>query len=75
MEVVRLLLVRKSTVNSVLRVMVIFGEGIDRWPELVGGHDSLASDDPVKTIEVTGPLLQQFTIMSTEQCLSVSLNR
>ena len=27
-----------------------FGEGIDRWPELVGGHDSLASDDPVKTI-------------------------
>ena len=27
-----------------------FGEGVDRWPELVGGHDTLASHDPVKTI-------------------------
>jgi len=27
-----------------------FGEGIDRWPVLVGGHGTLASDDPVKTI-------------------------
>lgn len=26
-----------------------FGEGIDRWPELVGGHDSLDTHDPVKT--------------------------
>ena len=26
-----------------------FGEGIDRWPELVGGEDSLNSFDPIKT--------------------------
>lgn len=27
-----------------------FGEGKDRWPVLVGGKDTLKSDDPVKTI-------------------------
>ncbi|MGI9522273.1 MAG: c-type cytochrome [Hyphomicrobiaceae bacterium] len=27
-----------------------FGEGVDRWPVLVGGEDTLASDDPVKTV-------------------------
>ena len=27
-----------------------FGEGIDRWPVLTGGEDTLASEDPVKTI-------------------------
>ena len=27
-----------------------FGEGVDRWPVLAGGADTLASDDPVKTI-------------------------
>ena len=27
-----------------------FGEGIDRWPVLVGGKGTLASQDPVKTI-------------------------
>ena len=27
-----------------------FGEGKDRWPVLVGGNDTLKSDDPVKTI-------------------------
>ena len=26
-----------------------FGEGIDRWPELVGGEDSLNGHDPIKT--------------------------
>ena len=26
-----------------------FGEGVDRWPELVGGEDSLDSHDPIKT--------------------------
>ncbi len=26
-----------------------FGEGIDRWPELVGGENSLDTHDPVKT--------------------------
>jgi hypothetical protein len=26
-----------------------FGEGIDRWPELIGGEDSLNSHDPIKT--------------------------
>ena len=27
-----------------------FGEGKDRWPVLVGGKDTLAGDDPVKTL-------------------------
>jgi hypothetical protein len=27
-----------------------FGEGVDRWPILVGGHGTLESEDPVKTI-------------------------
>lgn len=26
-----------------------FGEGMDRWPELVGGEDTLDSHDPLKT--------------------------
>ena len=26
-----------------------FGEGVDRWPELVGGEGSLGSHDPLKT--------------------------
>jgi len=26
-----------------------FGEGVDNWPVLVGGYDTLASHDPVKT--------------------------
>ena len=27
-----------------------FGEGIDRWPILAGGFDSLATHDPIKTV-------------------------
>ncbi|NCW55855.1 MAG: cytochrome c [Rhodobacteraceae bacterium] len=27
-----------------------FGEGVDRWPILAGGHGSLATNDPVKTV-------------------------
>ena len=27
-----------------------FGEGVDRWPILAGGHGSLATIDPVKTV-------------------------
>jgi len=27
-----------------------FAEGIDRWPELAGGHDSLPTENPVKTV-------------------------
>ncbi|MGI9483774.1 MAG: c-type cytochrome [Hyphomicrobiales bacterium] len=34
-----------------------FGEGIDRWPVLAGGQDSLASEDPVKTIGSYWPYL------------------
>ena len=34
-----------------------FGEGIDRWPVLAGGQDSLKSDDPVKTIGSYWPYL------------------
>lgn len=34
-----------------------FGEGVDRWPVLAGGLDTLASDDPVKTIGSYWPYL------------------
>jgi len=34
-----------------------FGEGVDRWPVLVGGKDTLKSDDPVKTIGSYWPYL------------------
>ncbi len=34
-----------------------FGEGIDRWPVLVGGKGTLKSDDPVKTIGSYWPYL------------------
>ena len=27
-----------------------FAEGVDNWPELAGGFDTLADDDPVKTV-------------------------
>ena len=27
-----------------------FGEGLDRWPELVGGEDTLDTHDPLKTM-------------------------
>lgn len=27
-----------------------FGEGVDRWPQLVGGFDTLTKDRPVKTV-------------------------
>jgi len=34
-----------------------FGEGIDRWPELAGGFDTLDSEDPIKTIGSYWPYL------------------
>lgn len=34
-----------------------FGEGVDRWPVLAGGADTLKSDDPVKTIGSYWPYL------------------
>ncbi len=34
-----------------------FGEGIDRWPVLAGGQDSLKSEDPVKTVGSYWPYL------------------
>ena len=34
-----------------------FGEGIDRWPELAGGFDTLDSENPVKTIGSYWPYL------------------
>ncbi len=34
-----------------------FGEGVDRWPVLAGGHDSLTEDRPVKTIGSYWPYL------------------
>ncbi len=34
-----------------------FGEGVDRWPVLAGGRDTLKSDDPVKTIGSYWPYL------------------
>ncbi|MEL7470979.1 MAG: c-type cytochrome [Pseudomonadota bacterium] len=34
-----------------------FAEGVDRWPVLAGGQDTLASDDPVKTVGSYWPYL------------------
>lgn len=34
-----------------------FAEGVDRWPVLAGGHGTLASQDPVKTIGSYWPYL------------------
>ena len=34
-----------------------FGEGVDRWPVLAGGRDTLKSDDPVKTVGSYWPYL------------------
>ena len=34
-----------------------FGEGIDRWPELAGGFDTLDSEDTVKTVGSYWPYL------------------
>lgn len=34
-----------------------FGEGIDRWPVLAGGQDTLTADRPVKTIGSYWPFL------------------
>ena len=34
-----------------------FAEGVDRWPVLAGGVDTLATDDPVKTVGSYWPYL------------------
>ncbi|MDJ0895548.1 MAG: c-type cytochrome [Alphaproteobacteria bacterium] len=34
-----------------------FGEGVDRWPVLAGGDDTLATEDPVKTVGSYWPYL------------------
>ena len=34
-----------------------FGEGVDRWPVIAGGADSLSSDNPVKTVGSYWPYL------------------
>jgi len=34
-----------------------FGEGVDRWPALAGGEDTLADEDPVKTVGSYWPYL------------------
>jgi len=34
-----------------------FGEGVDRWPVLAGGFDTLASDRPIKTVGSFWPYL------------------
>ncbi len=34
-----------------------FGEAVDRWPVIAGGQDSLASEDPVKTVGSYWPYL------------------
>lgn len=34
-----------------------FGEGVDRWPVLAGGRDTLKSDNPVKTVGSYWPFL------------------
>lgn len=35
----------------------VFAEGVDNWPELAGGEDTLADEDPVKTIGSYWPYL------------------
>ena len=32
-----------------------FGEGAGRWPQIAGGNNSLASQDPIKTVGSCGP--------------------
>jgi len=34
-----------------------FAEGVDRWPELAGGRDSLKSENPIKTVGSYWPYL------------------
>ncbi|MDD9910476.1 MAG: cytochrome c [Ahrensia sp.] len=34
-----------------------FGEAVDRWPVIAGGFDTLASDDPIKTVGSYWPYL------------------
>lgn len=34
-----------------------FGEGVDRWPIIAGGQESLADDDPVKSVGSYWPYL------------------
>ncbi|MEP0941141.1 MAG: cytochrome c [Rhizobiaceae bacterium] len=34
-----------------------FGEAVDRWPVIAGGEDTLAGDDPVKTVGSYWPYL------------------
>ena len=34
-----------------------FGQGLDRWPVVAGGQDSLSSEDPVKTVGSYWPYL------------------
>lgn len=35
----------------------VFAEGVDNWPELAGGDDTLADEDPVKTVGSYWPYL------------------
>lgn len=35
----------------------VFAEGVDNWPELAGGEDTLADEDPVKTVGSYWPYL------------------
>ena len=42
-------MVKKSMLIDVLLGHGDFGEGVDRWPALVGGDGTLASHDPEKT--------------------------
>ena len=45
-----------------------FAEGVDNWPVLAGGFDTLADKDPVKTVGSYWPYLLPFGIISTALC-------
>ena len=51
-----------------------FGEGVDRWPELVGGDGTLNTHDPLKTTGSYWPMLRQYLIIFTGQCPLVHHN-
>ena len=48
-----------------------FGEAVGRWPVLMGGEESLATTEPVKTVgSYRGPTQRLSSATSVGQCLS-----
>ena len=51
-----------------------FGEAVGRWPVLMGGEESLASMEPLKTVG-SYPTQRPSSAISVGQCLSTIHNR